>query len=265
MVNLTKAPWLKSTENNRKHCLGTFTCMKSPVQSVGWFINFCYVLFVWDGVFRAVWVGLAGIVSFAEGRNKEPGQGVWVSWKQLSNLQSLSGFECLKSMQYTLATLHSLGLGQRIPITDRVELCSTLTVAMCCERRQKSGESTKLGLFFIMSSLFCDGNLTAFSFSLFEFVQKLATAKSSSFEFSPQFQTQFWPGIVSGLQQRLKDRCKAEKTKALFSHCIHPKKSWQMAKLGRSKCRSEMFLKFLLPFLGTTQFWSTEKNWLTSM
>jgi hypothetical protein len=26
-----------------------------------------------------------------------------------------------------------------------------------------------------------------------------------------------------------------------------------------------MFLKFLLPFLGTTQFWSTEKNWLTSM
>lgn len=43
-------------------------------------------------------------------------------------------------------------------------------------RNKKSGESTKLGLFFIMSSLFCDG-------------------------------------IVSGLQQRLKDRCKAEKTK----------------------------------------------------
>ena len=51
-------------------------------------------------------------------------------------------------MQYTLATLHSLGLGQRIPITDRVELCSTLTVAMCCERRQKSGESHKAGALF---------------------------------------------------------------------------------------------------------------------
>eukprot|EP00435_Cladocopium_sp_Y103_P030258 s2110_g7.t1 len=86
-----------------------------------------------------------------------------------------------KSAKMVPVMIGSLLLGSKTFSSSQISQAAAIVlgtgiVSFAEGRNKKSGASTKLGIFFIMSSLFCDG-------------------------------------LVSGLQQRLKERCKAEKTK----------------------------------------------------